>query len=65
VIIIKIRTTTESNRKVGFSRVSRKFAKENIDSFPASRETFSDAYGPEFDTAELDVVNICDIRSSL
>jgi hypothetical protein len=38
---------------------------ENIDSFPASQETFCNVYGPQFDTAELDVVsafeNIFDI----
>jgi hypothetical protein len=31
---------------------------KNIDSFPASRETFCNVYGPQFDTAELDVVNV-------
>jgi hypothetical protein len=37
----------------------------HTDSFPASRETFCNVYGPQFDTAELDVVsafeNIFDI----
>jgi hypothetical protein len=30
---------------------------ENIDSLPASRETFCTVYGPQFDTAELDAVS--------
>jgi hypothetical protein len=28
------------------------------DSFPASRETFCNVHGPQFDTAELDVVSV-------
>jgi hypothetical protein len=30
---------------------------QNIGLFPASQETFCDVYGPQFDTAELDVVS--------
>jgi hypothetical protein len=40
---------------VGLGGVSSKFVWENIDSFPASRETFCNVYGPQFNTAELDV----------
>ncbi|XP_021913223.1 piggyBac transposable element-derived protein 4-like [Zootermopsis nevadensis] len=42
---------------VGLGGVSSKFVWENIDSFPASRETFCNVYGPQFDTAGLDVVS--------
>jgi hypothetical protein len=49
----------------GLGGVSNKFVWKNTDSFPASQETFYDVYGPQFDTAELDVVsafeNIIDI----
>jgi hypothetical protein len=31
---------------------------ENIDSFPASRETFYNVHCPQFDTAELDVMSV-------
>jgi hypothetical protein len=37
--------------------VSGKFVWQNIDSFPNSRETFCDVYGPQFNTTELDVVS--------
>jgi hypothetical protein len=50
---------------VGFGGCPVKFVWEHIDSFPASRETICNVYGPQFDTAELDVVsafeNIFDI----
>jgi hypothetical protein len=42
-------------RRIG--RVSSKFERENIDSFPASWETFCNVYSPQFDTAELDVMS--------
>jgi hypothetical protein len=29
-----------------------------IDSFPATQKTFCNVYGPQFDTAELDVVSV-------
>jgi hypothetical protein len=41
---------------VGLGGVSSNFMWENVDSFPASQETFCNIYGPQFDTAELDVV---------
>jgi hypothetical protein len=45
--------------------VSNRFVWQNMGSFPASQETFCHAYGPQFDTAELDVMsafgNISDI----
>jgi hypothetical protein len=51
--------------QVGLGGVSNIFVWGNIDSFPASRETFCNVYGPQFDAAELDVVtafeNIFDI----
>jgi hypothetical protein len=43
---------------VGLGGVSNNFVCENIDSFPASRETFCNVYGPQFNTAELDVVSV-------
>jgi hypothetical protein len=43
--------------QVELGGVSRDFLWEDINSFPASRETFCDVYGPQFDTAELDVVS--------
>jgi hypothetical protein len=42
---------------VGLGGVSIKFVWENIDSFPASRETFCSVYGPQFNTSELDVMS--------
>jgi hypothetical protein len=54
-----------SERQVESAGVSSTFVWENIDTFPGQRETFCDEYGPQFDTAELDVVsafeNIFDI----
>jgi hypothetical protein len=41
---------------VGLGGVSSKSVWENIDSFPTSRETFCNVYGPQFNTAEVDVV---------
>jgi hypothetical protein len=43
---------------VGLVEVSSKFVWENMDSFPTSRETFCNVYGPQFNTAELDVVSV-------
>jgi hypothetical protein len=43
---------------VELAGVSNNFVWENIDSFPTSRETFCNVYGPQFDTAELDVVSV-------
>jgi hypothetical protein len=43
---------------VGLGGVSSSFVWENIDSFPASQETFCNVYGPQFDTAELVVVSV-------
>jgi hypothetical protein len=55
----------EENVNVGLGGVSNKFVWQNIGSFRASQETSCDTYGPQFDTAELDVVcafeNIFDI----
>ncbi|XP_023703521.1 piggyBac transposable element-derived protein 4-like [Cryptotermes secundus] len=48
--------TQEETVQVESGSVSSEFVWENIDSFPASRETFCNEYGPQFDTAELDVV---------
>jgi hypothetical protein len=36
---------------------SYKFVWQNISPFPTSQETFGDVYGPQFNTAELDVMN--------
>jgi hypothetical protein len=33
------------------------FIWQNIRIFPVSRETFCDVYGPQFDTAKLDVMS--------
>jgi hypothetical protein len=41
---------------VGLGGVSNNFVWENIDSFPTSQETFCNVHGPQFNTAELDVV---------
>ncbi|PNF31583.1 hypothetical protein B7P43_G00790 [Cryptotermes secundus] len=38
--------------------VPRRFVWEDIDSFHASRESFCGVCGPQFDTAELDVVSV-------
>jgi hypothetical protein len=50
---------------VGLGGVSSKCVWENIDSFPTSQETICNVHGPQFDTAELNVVcvfeNIFDI----
>jgi hypothetical protein len=43
---------------IGLGRASSKFVWENMDSFPTPWETFCNAYGPQFDTAELDVVSV-------
>jgi hypothetical protein len=43
---------------IGLGGVSNNFMRENIDSFPASRETFYNVYGPQFNTAELDVMSV-------
>jgi hypothetical protein len=45
------------NRTCKIGRLSSKFVWENIDSFSASRETFCNVYGPQFDTTELDVMS--------
>jgi putative alpha-1,2-mannosidase len=37
--------------------VSNKFVWQNIGLFHPSQETFCDLYGPQFDTAELVIVN--------
>ncbi|XP_023725727.1 piggyBac transposable element-derived protein 4 [Cryptotermes secundus] len=42
----------------GLEEVSRRFVWEDIDSFHASRESFCGVCGPQFDTAELDVVSV-------
>jgi hypothetical protein len=43
---------------VGLGVVSSNLVWENIDSFCASRETFCNVHGPQFNTAELDVVSV-------
>jgi hypothetical protein len=43
--------------EVELGDVSRDFLWEDINSFPASRVTFCDVHGPQFDTTELDVVS--------
>jgi hypothetical protein len=50
--------TQEEIVQVELGEVSSKFVWENIDSFPGSQETFCNVYGPQFDTAELDVVSV-------
>ncbi|PNF40920.1 hypothetical protein B7P43_G14977 [Cryptotermes secundus] len=42
----------------GLEEVSRRFVWEDIDSFHASRESFCGVCGPQFDTAELDVISV-------
>jgi hypothetical protein len=41
----------------GLEELSTRFVWENTDSFPASRESFFRTCGPQFDTADLDVVS--------
>jgi hypothetical protein len=41
----------------GLEEVSTRFLWEDIDSFAASRESFCGVCGPQFDTADLDVVS--------
>jgi hypothetical protein len=41
----------------GLEGVSTRFVWEDIDSFPASRESFCGVCGPQFDTVYLDVVS--------
>jgi hypothetical protein len=57
--------TQEEIVQVELGGVSSTFVWENIDSFPSSQKTFCNVYGPQFNTAELDVVsaleNIFDI----
>jgi hypothetical protein len=49
--------TQEEIVQVELWGVSSKFLWENINSFPASQETFCNVYGPQFNTAELDVMS--------
>jgi hypothetical protein len=49
--------TQEEIVQVELGGVSSKFVWEDIDSFPFSQETFCDVYGPQFYTAELDVMS--------
>lgn len=42
----------------GLEEVSRRFVWEDINSFHASRELFCGVCGPQFDTAELDVISV-------
>jgi hypothetical protein len=51
-------TRQEEIVHVALGGVSNNFVWENIDSFPASRETPCNVNGPQFDTAELDVINV-------
>ena len=41
----------------GFEEVSTRFVWEDIDSFHASRESFCGIFGPQFDTAEQNIVS--------
>jgi hypothetical protein len=47
----------EEKLYAGLGGVSYKFLWQNISSFPTPQETFCDVYGPQFNTAELDVKN--------
>jgi hypothetical protein len=49
--------TNKENINLRLGGVSSKFVWQNTGSFPASQEIFCNAYGPQLNTAELDVIS--------